>query len=66
MFNVPALGKRHRGGEMKFSKNQEQSADLYALDLLNKRYGQVAGASDFMEKIPLPDVFRSGPFFARP
>ena len=37
--------------EMKFSQNQEQSADLYALDLLYKRYGQVAGARDFMERI---------------
>lgn len=35
--------------EMKFSQKQEKMADLFALDLLNKKYGQVAGATDFFE-----------------
>ncbi len=37
--------------EMKFSQAQEQAADLWALDLLNKRYGHVAGAKDFLAKM---------------
>ncbi len=37
--------------EMKFSQKQETMADLWALDLLNKRYGHVAGATDFFEKM---------------
>lgn len=37
--------------EMKFSQNQEKSADLYALQLLNKKYGHVNGAIDFFYRI---------------
>lgn len=37
--------------EMKFSQRQEQQADLWAIDLLNKTYGQVPGARDFIERI---------------
>ncbi len=37
--------------EMRFSQSQEKAADLYALDLLNKTYGNVAGAIDFFEKM---------------
>ena len=37
--------------EMRFSQVQEKAADLYALDLLNKTYGGVAGATDFFEKM---------------
>jgi predicted Zn-dependent protease len=37
--------------EMRFSQVQEKAADLYALDLLNKTYGSVAGATDFFEKM---------------
>ena len=37
--------------EMKFSQRQETMADLWALDLLNKRYGHVAGAEDFFKKL---------------
>jgi predicted Zn-dependent protease len=36
--------------EMKFSQRQETKADLFALDLLNKRYGHIAGAVDFFRK----------------
>ena len=36
---------------MKFSQHQEMMADTYALDLLNRRYDQVAGAMEFMEKL---------------
>lgn len=37
--------------EMKFSQGQESDADLWALDLLNKRYGHVSGAEDFFERV---------------
>ncbi len=37
--------------ELKFSRDQEIKADLYALKLLNKRYGHVAGATDFFARI---------------
>ena len=37
--------------EMKFSQAQESDADMYALDLLYKTYGNVAGATDFYEKM---------------
>ena len=36
--------------EMKFSQKQEKMADLFALDLVNKKFGHVAGATDFFEK----------------
>jgi predicted Zn-dependent protease len=41
--------------EMKFSQRQETKADLFALDLLNKRYGHIAGATDFFQKIAEED-----------
>jgi predicted Zn-dependent protease len=37
--------------EMKFSQRQETRADLFAIDLLNKRYGHVGGADSFFKKI---------------
>jgi predicted Zn-dependent protease len=37
--------------EMKFSQRQEKMADLWALDLLNNRYGHVSGATDFFKKM---------------
>ena len=37
--------------EMKFSQRQEKMADLFALDLLNRRYGHVSGATDFFERM---------------
>jgi Zn-dependent protease with chaperone function len=37
--------------EMRFSQAQERSADLFALELLNKVYGHVAGAVDFFERM---------------
>lgn len=37
--------------EMKFSQRQERMADLWALDLLNRRYGHIGGAIDFFEKM---------------
>ena len=39
------------GIELKFSREQELKADLQALELLNKYYGHVAGATDFFERI---------------
>ena len=40
---------------MKFSQKQEKDADFFALDLLQKKYGQVAGATDFFEKLGKKD-----------
>ncbi len=37
--------------EMKFSRRQETMADLWALDLLFKRYGQVVGTTDFLKRL---------------
>lgn len=37
--------------EMQFSQHQEAMADMFALDLLNKKYGHVAGATDFFDTI---------------
>lgn len=50
--------------EMKFSQIQEKKADLFALDLLNKKYGHVAGAIKFLEKIPGKNVPKLFYFFA--
>ena len=41
--------------EIKYSQNQEKMADLFALDLLNKKYGHAAGATDFFEKLGKED-----------
>ena len=45
------FGQSLTGVQMKFSQNQETRADMYALDLMNRRYGHVIGAMEFMEKI---------------
>lgn len=45
------IGESLTGVQMKFSQHQEMMADTYALDLLNRRYDQVAGAMEFMEKL---------------
>lgn len=37
--------------EMQFSRRQETMADIWALDLLNRRYGHVSGASEFFENM---------------
>jgi predicted Zn-dependent protease len=37
--------------EMKFSQHQEKKADLFALALLNRRYGHIAGATDFFQSM---------------
>jgi predicted Zn-dependent protease len=50
---------------MQFSQHQETEADLFALDLLNKRYGHIAGATDFFEKLAKEDTHgRLAYFFA--
>lgn len=55
--------------ETRFSQSQEKAADLYALDLLHKAYGNVAGATDFFEKMaqeeklwPIFYIFASHPY----
>jgi Zn-dependent protease with chaperone function len=45
------IGGSLAGVQVKFSQHQEVMADMYALDLLNRRYGQVTGAMGFMEKL---------------
>jgi len=45
------IGQSLTGVHMKFSQNQETMADKYALDLMSRRYGQVTGAIEFMQKI---------------
>jgi len=47
--------------EMRFSQSQERRADIYALDLLDRTYGNVAGALDFYEKMAKKE--RIGKFF---
>lgn len=37
--------------EMKFSQTQEKNADIFALKLLNKKYGHVGAVTDFFKKI---------------
>jgi predicted Zn-dependent protease len=37
--------------EMKFSQKQETAADLWALDILSRKYGHVSGATDFFAKM---------------
>ncbi len=37
--------------EMKFSQKQEQAADIFAIELLSKHYGNNLGAVSFLEKI---------------
>lgn len=37
--------------ELKFSRQQEVAADMFALELLNKKYGHVGGACAFFEHI---------------
>lgn len=51
--------------EMKFSQSQESDADMYALDLLYKAYGNAAGATDFYRKMAAKEkVSRVLYFFA--
>lgn len=47
--------------EMRFSQAQEKAADTYALDLLYRTYGHIAGATDFFEKMAPRQAF--GRFF---
>lgn len=47
--------------EMKFSQKQETNADLFAIDLLNKKYGHVGGAVKFMDKLEQKE--KIPPFF---
>lgn len=47
--------------EMRFSQSQERKADIYALELLNRTYGNVAGALDFYEKMAKKE--KIGKFF---
>ncbi|MBF0607994.1 MAG: M48 family metallopeptidase [Candidatus Magnetobacterium sp. LHC-1] len=46
--------------ETRYSRGQETRADLFALELLYKHYGHVAGASDFFERLSKQDS--TGPY----
>ncbi len=37
--------------ELKFSREQEEAADLSAVDLLYRRYGHAGGATEFMQRL---------------
>ncbi len=51
--------------ELRFSRDQELWADLFALDILNCYYGYVTGCTDFFEKIPKEnDPGKFGHYFA--
>ncbi len=50
-FASDFLGESLVGVQMQFSQRQETIADLFALDLLNRRYDTVDGAVSFMKKI---------------
>lgn len=51
--------------ELSFSRKQESRADEFALELLNCAYGNVAGATDFFERIPEEqDPGKFGHYFA--
>jgi Zn-dependent protease with chaperone function len=45
------FGESLQSVEMKFSQHQESMADLWAVELLNKRYGHTSGALDLFEKL---------------
>ncbi len=45
------IGNTLANAEMRFSQAQEQAADLFAVDLLNKTYNNSAGATDFLGKM---------------
>ena len=47
--------------QMKYSQHQERQADLFALELLEKRYGHVGGTVDFFKK--LKEKEKMGRFF---
>jgi len=54
--NVTDLaGRSLIGVQMKFSQAQETKADLFALELMSKQFGHVAGAVAFMQKIALKE-----------
>ncbi len=41
--------------DMRFSQQQETKADVFALNLVNKHYGHVSGATDFFETLSRND-----------
>ena len=49
--------------ETRFSQKQEEAADIYALDLLNASYNNVAGALDFYERIAAKEKIAKFLFF---
>jgi Zn-dependent protease with chaperone function len=52
------VGEAIKNAQMKFSRDQERKADMFALDLINKKYGNAAGAESLLKKFgPLDDKY---------
>ncbi|MEK6714679.1 MAG: M48 family metallopeptidase [Candidatus Omnitrophota bacterium] len=56
-----AVSNSITNAEMRFSQSRERAADIYGLELLNKAYGNVSGATDFFEKMGAEE--KAGWFF---
>ncbi|MGH8531007.1 MAG: M48 family metallopeptidase [Nevskiales bacterium] len=52
-----SLGVAHAN----YSRGQEASADRYGIELLQKTYGHVGGATDFFERLAVEDGNKHGP-----
>lgn len=50
--DVSSLGWLQELANLRFSRRQERLADDWGLELTAKRYGHVAGATDFFERLP--------------
>ena len=50
--------------ERKYSQKQEVAADAWGLDLLNRRYGHVGGATDFFKRLTVDKKDRLAYFLA--
>lgn len=50
--DVSSLGWLQRLNQLRYGRRQERAADVWGLGLTAKRYGHVAGATDFFERLP--------------
>lgn len=51
-------GEAIKNAQMKLSRDRERAADLFAVDLITKKYGNAAGATDMLGKFgPLDDKY---------
>jgi beta-barrel assembly-enhancing protease len=52
------IGEAVKNAQMKFSRDQERKADLFALDLIARKYGNAAGAASMLARFgPLDDKY---------